>query len=472
MANMHDRLDRVFHPKVIAVVGDKKMSNFMWLNANKTFTGKVYSVQVDPNEIPHIEAMGIKNFARLTDIPEPIDYVLCAVPRNIAPFIAKDCVAADVAGVCMFTSGFAETGEATGIQLQQQIYDILAPSGIALVGPNCMGVHLPKFGMRFNEDQPHGVDGRVSFISQSGTHAINFSLQAAANGVYTSKTVSFGNGIIIDAAGYLEYLADDPETDIIGMYMEGARDGVRFARALRAAAAKKPVVAWKGGRTEAGARATQSHTSSLTSSQAIWKALFRQAGAIQVDNIDEMVDVMKAVSFTRPPAGRGVGLMAMTGGQSVVMTDAFSLAGWEVPLLHPHSYDELAKFFNIIGGSYRNPLDMGGTIGERPDNLDRLIGIMQNDPNVDMVALELNAVFLLRRWANDAMALDGLMASLRRAVQQSAKPLVAIMHPGHNEAAVVEYRQQFQTTGVPVFASFDRAARAMGKLAGVPPLEA
>ncbi len=292
------RLDRVLNPKSVAVVGDKKASGYMWLRSLKTFTGNLYSVQLDENEIPGIEEMGVTNYSSLSDIPESVDFVVCAVPRQVSPFIVKDCVTNDVGGVTLFTSGFAETGEEDGKVLQNQIEEIAREGDLALIGPNCMGLHIPELGVRFNRDQPANVQGDVGFISQSGTHGMNFSLTGAAHGVICSKLISFGNGIILEAADYLDYLADDHGTKFIGMYIEGARDGPRLIKALRHAAAKKPVVTWKGGQTPAGSRATQSHTASLATNQAVWDAIVRQCGALAVDSLDEMVDVMKVLRLS------------------------------------------------------------------------------------------------------------------------------------------------------------------------------
>src|SRR3712207_2621765 len=247
----------------------------MWLRNLQSFTGAVYSVQISPEDIPGIEEMGIANFPSLTAIPDDVDYVVCAVPRQVAPRVLADAAQKGVGGIGMFTSGFAETGEELGIKLQDELQRIAREHDMILIGPNCMGLYNPRLGVRFSGDQPAGEAGSVGFISQSGTHAINVSLVAAANGIRLSKAVSIGNAIVLDVPDYLEYFAQDEETKAIAMYVEGVKDGGRFARVLREVAAKKPVFVWKGGQTEAGARATQSHTASLSSQIAIWDALIR-----------------------------------------------------------------------------------------------------------------------------------------------------------------------------------------------------
>ena len=464
-----DRLERVLNPSAIAVVGDKRASGYMWLNALQTFQGNLYSVQVDPREVEGIAALGVPNFASLTEIPEPVDYVVCAVPRKIAPIIVRDCIAAAVGGVTLFTSGFAETGEAEGVALQEQIGALAREGDLLLIGPNCMGLHNPGLGVRFHRDQPHGQAGEVGFISQSGTHGMHFSLVGATRGVVCSTLISFGNGIVLEAADYLDYLAADARTRVIGMYIEGTRDGRRFVRSLRAAAARKPVVVWKGGQTRAGSTAARSHTAALATDQAVWEAIVRQAGALSVQSLDEMVDVVHALQRTKPGRGRRVALMAMTGGQSVALADAFAREGWEVPRFAESTYAQLGEFFNVIGGSYQNPLDMAGTIMPDRAALDRLLDLMADDPNVDAVAMEVSATFAAQRWEREPEELASLIRSLRRFQERSDKPFVTALHPSYVEAAALKARDALQDAGLAVFPSFERAANALAKRVSLKP---
>jgi acetate---CoA ligase (ADP-forming) subunit alpha len=462
-ANLQKRLDRAFNPRTIAVVGDKRAMGYLWLHAMKTFAGKVYSVQVDPNEIPGIEAMGVANYKSLLEIPDEIDYVVCAVPRPIAARIIADCIEKKVGAVALFTSGFAETETEDGIAAQEQITQMARDSGLLLIGPNCMGIYNRRLGVRHSSDQPAGDAGNVGFISQSGTHCINFSLVGAVRGVKCSKTVSFGNAVILDAPDYVEYLADDPETVVIAMYIEGMKDGRRFFRVLRETAHRKPVVVWKGGVTAAGARAVYSHTASLATDKAIWVAAMRQVGVVQTESLDETIDAVNALVHCKPASGRRMGLIAMTGGQSVVITDAFEREGLEVPLLTTGSYEKLASFFNIIGGSYRNPLDAGGTIGMGfvPGNLQKLFDILEEDENIDAIAMEVGASFIARRLRENPVMLDQLVATLAEHKERSAKPFLAIAHPGHVEDVMADIRSRLIERGIATFGSFDSAARAL-----------
>jgi len=459
----HD-LHRLLAPKTVVVVGSKRADAYMWLRNYSTFTsGPVYSVQIDPNEIPGIEAMGVKNFTSLLDVPGDVDYVMCAVPRPVAPRVIADCAKKGVGGVALFTSGFAETGEEEGIRLQEQILQIARDGNLTLIGPNCMGLYNRKLGIRQSADQGHGEAGDVGFISQSGTHAINFGLVGEVHGVRVSTSISIGNAIILDVPDYIDYLADDPDTKVIAMYIEGVKDGPRFIRSLKRAASMKPVVVWKGGVTDAGARATASHTGSLASSTAVFSAIVRQCGAIPADSLEDTLDVVKALLYAKPATGRGMGLMAMTGGQSVVITDAFVNAGLNVPRLSEASYAQLGSFFNIIGGSYQNPLDMGGTIGfgGSAETLRKLFDILDADPNVDGIAMEMASGFLARMWHANPASLDGLLDTLAAHKERSAKPFVAILQPQHVEDVVAEARKRIQERELAVFASFERGARAL-----------
>jgi acyl-CoA synthetase (NDP forming) len=456
------RLDRTLNPRTVAVVGDAKIRDYRWLKSMSTFQGTVYSVQVDPNEIPEIEAMGIPNYASLVDIPEEIDFVLVAVPRNVAPIILKQCIEKNVAGAAFFTSGFAETATAEGHELQETITQLARDSGLALIGPNCMGLYNPEVGVRFGPTQPSGFEGNVSFVSQSGAHAGDFVEASHESGVMLGKAVSFGNGIVLENADYLEYFADDPKTEYLAMYVEGLQDGQRFFSALREATSHKPVVLWKGGRTEAGGRATASHTASLAGSVDIWDAACRQAGAIQTHSLTETVDVLKALTLLPPFSGDRIGVSGGSGGQSVSMTDAFSTAGLQVPTLTNESYAQLEKWFSLVGASFRNPIDMGSNRKE----IEQIFEILDRDTNIDLIAMQLRP-----RPEEDPERerLEEQIQVLARSKKQSSKPHIALLHspsPLAHAAAIHETEQRLGKLGIPGFHSYERAAVALAKVRG------
>ena len=452
-----ERLDRTLNPRTVAVVGDAKARGYRWLRSMSTFRGPVYSVQVDPAEIPGIEALGVPNYRSLLDVPDEIDFVLVAVPRNVAPLILRQCIGKGVAGAAFFTSGFAETGAGDGRELQETLAELARDSGLALIGPNCMGLYNPARGVRFGPAQPSGFEGDVSFVSQSGAHAGDLVEAAHEAGVALGKAVSFGNGIVLENADYLEYFAGDPGTARLAMYVEGLQDGRRFFRALRDAARRMPVVLWKGGRTGDGGRATASHTASLAGSAAVWDAACRQAGALQAGSLAETVDLLKALTLVPPFTGAGVGVAGGSGGQSVAMADAFAAAGLRVPALSEESYAQLGEWFSLVGASYRNPIDMGSNRQE----LERIFGILDRDAHIDLIAMQLRP-----RPGDDPdrERLEEQVETLARARQRSAKPHVALLHsprPLAHADAMRDVARRLAEHGVASFESYERAARAL-----------
>jgi len=459
-----DRLHRALNPKTVVVVGDKG-PNYQWLTNMEEFTGQLYSVQLDEKEIPGIEEKGVQNFKSIAEIPGDVDLVVCAVPRQVTPFIVADAVKKGVGGMAMFTSGFVETGEELGIQLQEKIVAAANEDGLPLVGPNCMGVYNRRLGVKFTQNQEQGEGGEISVISQSGTHGVAITVGAQHLGLPITRTVSIGNAAVLNEADYLEYLRDDPDTSVIVMYLEGVRDGRRFAQLLREVTRIKPVIIWRGGRTKAGAKAAQSHTASLASDDAVWDALLRQAGAIAADSLEEALDALQCIVRLPRSSKRNLALIAMTGGQSVAITDQFEKGGFEVPELQQKSYDKLAEFFITIGGSFRNPFDAASTIGRETDNLSKILDILADDSNIEGVALEMQA----RDFDKETDRVDGQIELVKQYRERTNQPVVALMPEGSignmTPETITAARYYTAKAGVPVFPSFSRGAQALGRAA-------
>ena len=454
------KIDRALNPSTVAVVGDKKVTGYMWLRNMSTFKGPVYSVQIDPNDIPGIEEMGIPNYSSLTEIPGDVDYVLVAVPRRVAPFVLKDAIDKGVGGVGMFTSGFAETGSDEGIELQERVTQMARDAGLVLLGPNCMGLFNAELGVRFGQDQVAGEGGPVVFLSQSGGHGGAFSVAAQSSGVKLNKVVSFGNGVVLENADWLEYFAQDEATEFIAMYVESVRDGRRFFQLLKETCRHKPVVVWKGGQTAEGKRATSSHTGAIAESMDTWDVVIRQAGAIRADSMTETVDILKALTTFAPFTGDGIGLTGGSGGQSVSMSDAFSKAGLRVPMLTQASFDRLEEFFQVIGASYLNPVDMGGM--NRP-MMESIVDILSSDANVDVVVMQLSPRELQRSAERGAAH----VAALTRAREETGKPVAAVLFspdPYGDGEALKELDLRLQAAGIPSYPSYERAAFSINKV--------
>jgi len=225
-------------------------------------------------------------------------------------------------------------------------------------------------------------------------------------------------------------------------------------------------VLWKGGLSDAGQRAIFSHTAALATPTAVWRGMVRQAGALAVDSLDALIDTARALAAGKAATGTRAGLVAMTGGPSVAMTDAFSTAGLDVPLLDDASYGKLGEFFQIVGGSFRNPLDAGSTIvmGFRADNLERILSVLDTAPGIDVVALDLGAGLTLDRWHEHPDLAATVLAVLASFARQSAKPFAVVVDAPHRPAEAAALRAQLHARGVLPFASAPRAAHALRQL--------
>jgi len=438
----------------VVVVGDSRQSNFEWLRGQSTFKGKLYSVHVNPETIQEIKALGVESYTRLADIPEPIDLVIVAAPRGAALGILEDCIGKDVAAAHFFTAGFAETDTEEGIKLERRLTERAEQANLHLVGPNCLGIFNPKAGLRQSSEQYADISGPVGLISQSGTYAIRFSLEAHLQGVDISKSVSFGNGAVLDSADYLEYFGRDPEIKVIGMYLEGVKDGRQFFKILREVAARKPVLVWKGGRTEEGGRAIASHTGALAVPLAIWESAVRQCGAINVAGMEELIDTLKALLYLPPVSGDRVAVAGGSGGHSVSTADIFAEIGLKVPTLTRESYDELATFFNVVGGSYRNPVDTAGPVRR---DMKRIMEVLERDANID------NLVFFVSTKPGWRMVPEQLQDSINlidHIKKKTAKPLMVIVFFSTPDAEREsrDIMLKLQEIGIPAFPSIERGA--------------
>lgn len=201
----------------------------------------------------------------------------------------------------------------------------------------------------------------MGFISQSGGHAINFAIVGKSIGLRYSKVFSYGNACDLGSPDFLEYLAEDEKTKVIGMYIEGIKDGERLIKSLKKATEIKPVVVWKGGRTEAGARAVASHTGSIAGSAKIWDAVFEQTGAVKVKDFEELLDTVSVFVFCPPTTSKNLGLVSISGGTSVSNTDFCIEEGFNVPELSYKTREKLSKFVQSMGTSVKNPLDLAGS---------------------------------------------------------------------------------------------------------------
>ena len=471
------RLDRAFEARSIAVIGAKKANGYFWFRQFTSFTGSLASVHVNPDSIRDIEAMGVPNYGSILDVPGPMDYVVINTPRRLAIETFAQCVEADVGAVSFFTSGFAEADD-DGLRMQATLAAMSRESGVPIFGPNCTGVYNPTRGMSSSGEMPLGVAGPVGMVSQSGTHAGYFAKALNAwYGIGEARGISFGNGAVLDAADWIEYLGEDDRVEVLAAYVEGigdreAGDHERFTAALRRVTAKKPVVIWKGGNTADGARVARNHTGAQPVAPEDWAWILQSTGAIGVDTMEALVDT--TATLVKLPALRGprAGLLVLTGGQGIAITDVLARRGLRVPPLASSSLDELAGFFDPIGGSFRNPLDAAYAT-ETPAMLARELEILERDPNIDFVVMDLfSTIMSVRRLQSDfgvgqghrteinAAAGERFLDVMSARANNGSKPFFVIVTPADTEREALELRGLLRDAGVLAFASAERAAVA------------
>ena len=457
------RLERAFNPRNVAVIGAARHNNFSWIRSHLTFHqnhGKVFHVNINQDEWPGAKALGVDCFASLLDIPEPVDYVTVSVPRQVVPRVLEDCIKKEVTAVHVFAAGFGESGEDEGIRLDHEISEMARKSGLLVIGPNCLGLYNPAKGIRQSSGQYYGESGYMGYISQSGTQATGFTMEADANDIKISKCISMGNGLVVDLPDFIDYLAEDEDTKVIGMYVEGPRDPRRFFKSLKEACKKKPVLIWKVGQTEDAARATAAHTNTPYLREDLWSSLVDRCGAIQVDSLEEMIDTIKAVSLIPPATGYNMGLFALSGGHSTEMASVFSRFGFKIPPLTERSYQELGSFFNLQGGNYVNPIQ---AMGVSKEHYARIVDILRKDENLDLVAIELSAGPL----SQSQDFLDERIQAIKDSKEGSLKPVILIIttsFPRVDSSVLDSIGNRLAQDGIPCFYSFQRGAQALKRV--------
>ncbi len=351
-------LEWLFHPRSIAVVGvpsgDLRGGNFLRALRAIGYDQKHALYPVNPKLS---EVAGLPCYPSLLDCPGPIDHVISQVPAAAIPALVEHCVERRVRALQLFTAGFSETGDPERAAIERHAVRRAVEAGIRVIGPNCMGLYVPAERIAFTGNPPQ-ESGSIFLLSQSGVNTADLIFRLGALGMRFSKVVSYGNGADLTAHDFLNYAATDPQTEVVGAYIEGVPDGPLFAQALRRCAREKPTVILKGGLSAAGARAVSSHTGSLAGSRDVFESLCRQTGALHVESMSELRDMLVTLtSSVRRVQGPRVAILSSGGGVGVLATDAFVHAGLEVPEMPDSTRTKLAEFIPIAGTSTRNPID-------------------------------------------------------------------------------------------------------------------
>jgi len=460
-------IETMTHAKSIAVVGAPRdtTDGFPGIFAcivDFGYAGELYPINRHADEI-----QGHKAYPSLTAIGFPVDLVVISIPAPYVPAALQDCVAAGCRNVHIFASGFAETGEEEGIRLQREIETIAREGGLNIIGPNCMGIHVPSTRM-VTWVKPSEIPGPVAFVSQSGGNAQDYTAFAAEKlGVYFSKVFSYGNALTLDSTDFLDYLEQDEETKIITMYLEGVKNGRKLLNQITRINRTKPVIMIKAGLTEAGARAVASHTGSMAGGEKIWNAFFRQTGAIRVETLEEMAETAMVFDRLGQVRGRGVAVIGTGGGIGVAAADACSKEGLHLAPFSEDLVTKLRTFIPPAGNMIRNPLD-AHLILVQMDLFGKTLEMLASQPYLDMFIISLHLDWLFSRKFGEVTRELARYIAFEARKHTAGKPLVVAVRQFIPADAirqtVTDVKSILLEGGVPFFDSIPKAASALGKM--------
>jgi acetyl coenzyme A synthetase (ADP forming)-like protein len=437
---------RVLRPQSVAVVGASARSGSVGGTILRNLIAAGFSGPIHPINGRGGEIEGLAALRSVREVPGELDLVVIATPADAVVDIARDCAAKGVHALVVVSAGFAETGR-DGAARQHELLRTCRDAGMRLVGPNCLGVANTDPAVRLNASfGPVPPEGRVAFMSQSGALGIAVAEVAREEGVGISSFVSVGNKSDLSGNDFLSFWDQDEATDVILLYLESFGNPRRFARLAREVARRKPIIAVKGGRSAAGARAAGSHTGALLqASDSAVDALFAQAGVMRTDTLGELFDVAALLSKTEPPAGARTAIVTNGGGLGILCADACQAAGLEVVPTPAETQDELTPILSAAA-AVGNPVDL--LAAASPEQFERTIGLLAGSGAYDAVI-----VLYVPPLVTDP---DAIAAAVRRAADAAPIPLVAVFAmPQTPEPA----------RGIPNFRFPEDAARALGRAA-------
>ena len=448
---MSQKLETFFKPKSIAVVGASKNSTKIGHATLKNILISDYDCKVYPINPKEKEILGVKCYKTLNDVPGKIDLVMVSVPAKIVPQIMRECVQKKVENTIIISSGFSEIGDH---KLEDEIKKIAEKSNMRILGPNTMGYKNASDNL--DASFVFGVPrkGNLSLISQSGALGIGMIYLANNEYVGVSKIIGVGNKLDIDDDDLIDYFSTDPETKVIGLYIEAIKDGRAFMNSIKAC--DKPVLVVKAGRSTAGARATASHTGSMAGSDKIYGAAIRQAGGIRCRDLVELFDMARALAGQPPAQGNRIGIITNGGGLGILLTDACEANGLTIPKLSQKTYNKIDKILpDLIRPN--NPVDLVGDAGFY--RYEASTRALLEDPNIDgVIVASVHGGYARPREFTGAIL---KMIRERKLHEEFKKPILGTWIGGKEFEDLV---LDLKAAGVPIFPSSWRTARAMTAL--------
>jgi len=448
---MSNKLKVFFKPKSIAVVGASKESQKIGHAALKNILISDYQCALYPINPHEKTILGVPCYKKLTDVKKNIDLVLISVPAKLVPSIMHDCVKKKVKNIIIISSGFSEIGNHA---LEQEIKDIIKGKNIRVLGPNTMGYKNAADGLDASFVFGTPRKGTLSLISQSGALGIGMIYLANNEFVGVSKIIGVGNKLDITDDDLIDYFRDDPDTNVIGLYIEAVKDGRAFMNSIKSC--DKPVLVVKAGRSSAGARAASSHTGSMAGSDNIYSAAIKQAGGIRCRDVSELFDMARALEGQPPLRGNRIGIITNGGGLGILLTDACEANGLSVPKLSKKSADKIDKIIPDLVKA-NNPADLVADAGFF--RYESATKIMLDDPDIDgIIVASVHGGYARPKEFTGAIL---KMVREQRLHEEHNKPILGTWVGGKEFEDLVF---DLKSAGVPIYPSSWRTARSMSAL--------
>lgn len=445
---MAHRLDSFFKPKTIAVVGASRNTTKIGHETLKNILISDYVCDVYPVNPREKEILGVKCYKKVKQIPINLDLVLISVPAKIVPQVMRDCAQKKVKNAIIISSGFSEIGNHG---LEDEVKKIIEKTNMRVLGPNVMGYKNASDGLDASFVYGKARKGNLSLISQSGALGIGMIHLANNEFVGISKIIGVGNKIDIDDDDLIDYFAQDPDTKVVGLYIEAVKDGRKFMNSVKKC--KKPVLVVKAGRSEAGARATASHTGSMAGSDKIYEAAIKQAGGIRCRDVVELFDMARALAGQPTARGNRIGIITNGGGLGILLTDACEANGLVVPKLSKNTYKKIDKVLPDIVKP-NNPVDLIGDAGFY--RYEAATRALLEDPNIDgIIVASVHGGYARPREFTGAIL---KMIRERKLHEEFKKPILATWVGGKDFEDLV---WDLKSAGVPIYPSSWRIARSM-----------
>lgn len=479
MSSVREKFRPLFNPQSIAVLGASnthgKWGYIYTRNLRDGgFPGALYPVNPKESAV-----LGLQAFSRVAEIPGPVDLALVLLPPPLVEAAVKECLQKPVGAIVVITAGFGELGEA-GRRLQEAFAGPARAAGVPLIGPNCMGLVNVHANLNAQLFYLKPLPGKISILSQSGNLGGDLIRKGMADRIGFAKFVSSGNEAVTTGEELLEYFAEDPETEVLLVYLEGVKDGRRFLAAARRVTAKKPIVLLKGGSTAAGVKACASHTGALAGEREVFEAMCRQAGVLRVDDVEDWYYAAAALAGQPLPPGDRIGIVTEGGGLGVIAADACVAHGMKVPAL---PQEMIAAFNGLMPDRWSrgNPVDTAAGEGKiqalemmiRSDHFDGIIQLgiagagatlqaLRAKPAGELTGDEQARLARVEKRVAEELEEAKLLVQLSR---ETGKPILSSdMDTTLSPVAGNPVLEYLSSQGILVFRSPFQAAKIMGSL--------